>query len=83
MRSLLFHATSKGYPLDWKEFLREARELTLPEGAYQLAENVWVLPLPECQRFLEILKRLAGRKPLSIAVRTLEFDSEASWTRHQ
>jgi|HubBroStandDraft_4_1064222.scaffolds.fasta_scaffold2400246_1 hypothetical protein len=83
MRTVLFHAASKGFPIDWSDFLRETRDLDVPAEADQLADNVWLLPLPECESFWETLKGVAARKPSSIAARSLEVDHGAPWLQHQ
>jgi hypothetical protein len=80
MRAVLFHARSTGHSIDWDEFvLRRIPALRPPSQAEELAPGVWLLPLPDCQKFLDDLTRLLQR-PLPLAsARTREVDYVTPW----
>jgi hypothetical protein len=79
MKSLLFHAPRSDPDDDegWSRFLGEASLWLLPDGADQLAPNVWLLPA-RGNAYLE-LARLCRQH--SIAPRCLEIAHAAGWNR--
>ena len=75
---LLFHAIAAERhqsQIDWKNFLREASDLPLPDDAEILAPNVWLLP--DDKRSYLLLSRL-GQKH-AIETRCLPFSSASDW----
>jgi hypothetical protein len=73
MRFLLFHAVNPDLSRpqrDWENFLRQSGQLRLSGGAEQIAENVWLLPLPDQDAMLLSLLALARRN--ATVCRTLE-----------
>jgi hypothetical protein len=46
MRAVLVHALKPDLSRpqrDWSDFLRAAQQVSLPQGAEQLAENIWIV----------------------------------------
>jgi hypothetical protein len=80
MRAVIFHAQSTGRKLDFDEFVqRRVPALRPPPQAEELAYGLWLLPMPDCQSFLDDLRQLLRRPaPLAIA-RTRECDSVTPW----
>jgi|SRR3954454_2121460 hypothetical protein len=62
---------------DYENFVREARQLQLPSGVDTLAENVWLVEIPDHQPLLTQLIALA--KKHAIACRSLEVDTGPTW----
>jgi len=80
MRAMLFRTHRKHpSPHDWNQFLQQARQLGSPPQAEELADGLWLLPLPDCQGFLDGLIQLVQRKPLSVSATTLAVDFHPPW----
>jgi hypothetical protein len=58
------------------EFLR--RVGPLPASAEELATGLWLLPLPDCQSWLEAAQTRLGQT-LGISARIREVDCASSW----
>jgi hypothetical protein len=80
MRAVLFHAQAQrsGSANILQEFQREADQFGVPREAEELANGLWFLPIPECQRFLDRLIELAERR-LGIVGKMLEVDYHNPW----
>src|SRR5260370_24682265 len=77
MRAVLFHAGLKPNQgqSNWSQFVREIQKLGPPPAmADRLTEEVWLLPLPQCQVFVDQLKQLVFSAHLAISARTLPVD---------
>lgn len=79
MRAVLFHAAQKQSVKDWREFLRRVRVLGPPAQAEELAPGVWLLPLPDCQGFLDALTQILQRPLPFASSRTREVDCIGPW----
>ena len=78
MKSLLFHAiqpSSHQPQMDWANFLREAGNLALPQGAERLGLNVWLLP-DDGKTYLDLSR--IGRQHAT-ATRVLAIVHSSDW----
>jgi hypothetical protein len=79
MRAVLFHAAPKQSTHDWNDFLRRIPNLRPPPQAEELALGIWLLPLPDCQTFLDDLMQLVQRPFPPASSKTLEVDFQPPW----
>jgi hypothetical protein len=80
MRVVLFRAESTGHQKDWFEFIdRRVPSLGPPQEAEELADGVWLLPLPQCQKFLDDLTALLQRQPPLAVAKMREVGSLGPW----
>ena len=80
MRALLFHARPTHPSIhDWNQFLQKARKLGPSSQAEELADGLWLLPLPDCQNFLDGLTQLVRLSPQNVSATSLSVDFRTPW----